>query len=891
MLGFSEEFIENSKVTKVWLNFTLSDGTPLEYHEDRVLFNGFVRDTSTTVDGEFTVGAAVTSKLSLHLDNSDDALSAYDFRGATVVAWLGGSKPSTVTTGLHPDEDVVEENQFTITGLTQEQLALFEVGGQVAFGMEDGYQDVWVETITAVSTTDNVTTITVEDEISISAAMYVSILVGEKVNAGRYYVDEYTYDGSNVSMVAYDDMCKFDVKATYTFPAYGVPLQTLLSAACTAAGLTLGNHPNWNRTPNVVLYKVPAQWDTMTWHDVVAAVAQICCCYAHIVYVPSPGTYTLALEWYDTSQLTSNQYDGGTFDTDTTPYSDGASLDGGSFNPWNTGDAVDGGAFGDRSGIHIVESPYDLTVDTDDVMITGVSVTLDPSDNKDAEDNTEPYTSTVGSAGYIVQISGNPLIVTTSQTGIVANYIYNHINGMRFRPLNASCVEDPSMEAGDVAIVTGRNANMYSCFLSRVTYSVNAATQVSCDAVSTMQNLKARYSEAQKTQAMTQQVWVRSVSTAERVMSGIVGALSTVMGLYDYSTTTASGTTYLFGNADTLAASDIRWRFTAGALMVSSDYGQTWNAALSANGIAVLQEVYAVKVNADYIETGTLTVGGTDKGLGSVIVKDSNDNVTITMDTDGIHHGKTGINDVTNTGFYLNDDGFIIGDGTTQRYMRVTPDGTVYIHDNPFYDQEESNVEDPSFFVEGPNKNGNIGQVAITSSGITVSEKVGNTVTDKVHISSDGNVYVLNATYPAIGSSAGTDGVIQTLQVRISTTNQYLGIRLDGGLTFGVNLWQSDESLKKDIKNSKVDAISVINQILHRSFEWKRNGAKISNGYVAQELEKVIPGSTYEVEQADGTSLKQIDSGAIIPYLSKAIQELSAKVDALEARLAELEGN
>lgn len=809
MLGFDQEFQNGtSRIAKVWLNFTLSDGTSLEFHEDRVLFNGFVRDTSTTVDGQFTVGAAVTGKLTLHLDNTDDALSRYDFRGATVVAWLGGEK----TDGTF-----------------------------------------------------------------------------EKVNAGRYYVDEYTYDGSNVSIVAYDDLCKFDVKATYTFPSYGVPLQTLLSAACTAAGLTVGNHPNWSRTPNVVLYKAPAQWDTMTWHDVVAAVAQICCCYAHIVYVPSPGTYTLALDWYDTSQFTPSQYDGGTFDTDTTPYSDGASLDGGSFNPWNTGDVADGGAFGDRDGIHIVGSPYDLTVDTDDVMITGVSVTLDPSDNKDAEDNTEPYTSTVGSAGYIVQLSGNPLIVTTSQTGIVANYIYNHINGMRFRPLNASCVENPSMEAGDVAIVTGRNENTYSCFLSHVTYSVNAATQISCDAASTMQNLKGRYSEAQKTQAMTQQVWVRSVSTAERVMSGIVGALSTVMGLYDYSTTTASGTTYLFGNADTLAASDIRWRFTAGALMVSSDYGQTWNAALSANGIAVLQEVYAVKVNADYIETGTLTVGGTGKGLGSIIVKDNYDNTTMTMDTHGLYHGKTGINDVTNTGFYLNDDGFIIGDGTTQRYMRVTPDGTVYIHDNPYYGDEEFISEDPSFFVEGPNENGNIGQVSVTSSGITVAEKVGNKVTDKVSLSVDGNAYV-HGVFPAIGSAAGTEDYIRYMQVMVSTTSQYLGVRLMNGLTFGATLWQSDKSLKKNIKDSDINALNIINQIQHRAFAWKRNNVKNPNGYVAQELEKVIPGSTYEVEQADGTSLKQIDSGAIIPYLSKAIQELSAKVDSLEARLAELEG-
>lgn len=117
--------------------------------------------------------------------------------------------------------------------------------------------------------------------------------------------------------------------------------------------------------------------------------------------------------------------------------------------------------------------------------------------------------------------------------------------------------------------------------------------------------------------------------------------------------------------------------------MVSSDYGQTWNAALSANGIAVLQEVYAVKVNADYIETGTLTVGGTDKGLGSILVKNQTDAVTITMDTNGLHHGKTGSTDYANTGFYLNDDGFIIGNGDDNLYFQALPNGEITIHDNP----------------------------------------------------------------------------------------------------------------------------------------------------------------------------------------------------------------
>ena len=904
MLGFSQSFQDGtSRVTRAWINLTLTDGSSLEYHEDRVMMNGIIRDSSTSVDGQFTVGAAVTGKMTVILNNSDEELSAYDFRGATMVVWLGGECP-VLKAGLHPDADVTEGTQFTITGLTSDELELFTVNTQLDFGITDGEHDFGRTYITAVSTSGGVTSITVHDAITITTSTFVSISQAEKVNAGRYYIDEYTYDGATVTLVGYDDMVKFDI------PCKDTTIGSIWHSALTPGWLI--NGISWYPEVGVHLYNsasslpnplgvaityAPAQLDTMTLHDVVSACCQLMGYYAHIIYVPSSGEYRLKLDWYNTSQLTANQYDGGTFNTDTTPYSDGATLDGGSFDPWNTGDAADGGAFGDRTGVHIIPSPYDLSVDTDDVLITGVSVILEPTDNINADDSTETYTKTLGTEGYIIQITGNPFIDTTAKADSVCTFLYNKINGMRFRPLSASVVENPAMEAGDVAIITGRNENTYGCFLSRVTYTVNAATQISCDAESTMQNLKARFSGAQKIQAMVQRVATeRAVSNAETAMIGVLTSYASSRGLYQYTETDPSGgTIYTYGNAPTLASSDIRWRISAGSIMVSSDYGQTWNSALSADGSAVMQSLYAVGINADYIEAGDLTLGGTTKNVdGNFYLKDAQGNLRVTMNKNGIFNGKTSINDTTNTGFYLSNDGLIIGDGDTERYARITPDGTVYIHDN-LYPSVSSNDDhivaaEPSFMVEGVNDNDNPGRLIISSSGIELEETVSGALHAIASMSADGNVYV-HGNFPAIGSGSGTDDYIKYMQVMVtSLTNQYLGIRLMNDFTFGVNLWQSDKRLKDDIKGSKVNALDVINNIKHRSFKWKRNGAVNNNGYIAQELEEVIPGAVYEVEQGDGAELKQIDSSILIPYLSKAIQELSAKVDALEARLAELEG-
>ena len=118
--------------------------------------------------------------------------------------------------------------------------------------------------------------------------------------------------------------------------------------------------------------------------------------------------------------------------------------------------------------------------------------------------------------------------------------------------------------------------------------------------------------------------------------------------------------------------------------MVSTDYGQTWNGALTPDGVAVLQQLYAVGINADYIVAGDLTLGGTSKNVdGHFYLKDASGNMMVTMDKNGIYHGKTGISDTTHTGFYLNDDGFIIGSGSDNLYFQALPNGDITIHDNP----------------------------------------------------------------------------------------------------------------------------------------------------------------------------------------------------------------
>lgn len=125
----------------------------------------------------------------------------------------------------------------------------------------------------------------------------------------------------------------------------------------------------------------------------------------------------------------------------------------------------------------------------------------------------------------------------------------------------------------------------------------------------------------------------------------------------------------------------------------------------------------------------------------------------------------------------------------------------------------------------------------------------------------------------------------------------YIEVLFTDNSAYGVNCWASDERLKSGIEDSEIDALDVIGKIRHRSFEM--SGVEYGLGYVAQELEEVEPGFVLKIPQSreagdmavfTGDYRYQVDERGLIPYLSKAIQELADKVEMLEARVAELEG-
>ena len=95
----------------------------------------------------------------------------------------------------------------------------------------------------------------------------------------------------------------------------------------------------------------------------------------------------------------------------------------------------------------------------------------------------------------------------------------------------------------------------------------------------------------------------------------------------------------------------------------------------------------------------------------------------------------------------------------------------------------------------------------------------------------------------------------------------------------------SDRRYKENIQDSTYGALNMIDSLKMRQFNWKksykRKGMHIDIGLIAQEVQEV---DNRFVDDSDEDSLGIYSTEFIYPLL-KAVQELSAKLTALEAQI------
>lgn len=447
------------------------------------------------------------------------------------------------------------------------------------------------------------------DACDFTKAQFV-VWVGKQLSKGTEWIQRGVYTANQpdsyngtIAISALDNMSKFEkpfsvfMGSVGAFNGTSVSVRTFLTELCKFCGMTWADGGDKSLDSK---FKFGYVGSGATCRQVLAYACQAVCVNASIM-----ADGRLRTAWYDSAPFEAeSDLDGGEFDA-AKPYATGASKDGGNFTDYSSCASADGGTFFTNKGVHRLFAFSNITVNTDDVVITGVSVTEQSITVDGATKNGS--TAKSGGDGYVLSIANNPLIIPGMGKSVVDS-IAAKVIGLRFRPFSGKHICVPSLEAGDCAYVIDRKQNVYRTYVTRVKYSVNGGMTVSCGAKSASRNSADNAGASTSAVVKARNELHQELGIRDETIKNLGETLANASGLYHTETKQPDGSTvYYLHDKPTTGQSKIIYKVTASGIGISTDAGKTYATGLSADGNAVLNRIYAIGINADYLTTGRIS--------------------------------------------------------------------------------------------------------------------------------------------------------------------------------------------------------------------------------------------------------------------------------------------
>lgn len=412
----------------------------------------------------------------------------------------------------------------------------------------------------------------------------------ETIKRGTYIVSKKPATASEISLSLLDKMHNADktYDSNLSFPC---TVKELLSECCQQCGITLGDamFPN----ADFQIQKVPSN---ATYRTAIGMCAGIAGGNARI-----DENDLLRIITFDKTFTNTAIYDGGTVKN----WTGGDNLDGGTLNPWTTGTVIDGGTL-NNNDYHALFSIQNLQYDVDDVVVTGV---------KYIEDETE-YMS--GQDGYVITID-NQLLSGNAQAGVEA--IGNQLIGLRMRPFSCDGIANGYATFGDPVEFIDTKNRVFRSFVTDIEFVFGGSTSWSCNAKSAEEDVS-EFTGGQ--QAVVEQVkkdTEKKLSAYDVKLKQMNELAANTLGFYYTEEVQADGSTISYRHdKPTLADSKVIYKTGVDGFFLSIDGGQTWKAGFDSNGDAVLNILYAIGIQSEWINTRGFTA------------KDNNGNTTLRID-------------------------------------------------------------------------------------------------------------------------------------------------------------------------------------------------------------------------------------------------------------------
>lgn len=505
----------------------------------------------------------------------------------------------------------------------------------------------------------------------------------------------------------------------------------------------------------------------------------------------------------------------------------------------------------DQEGVHIQElrNFNSLKIGTEDVVITGIRMKVK---GKTAE---EDQTFLCGKEGYLIEVE-NPLVAGQEQQ--LVDSIGQRLIGVHLRDFSGDHIAYPLAEFMDPVYVEDRKGRKYPSVLTDIDFTFFGITTLKNSAVSAIRNSSKFSSEASKTYEEARNLITNERKARDTAIENLARKLESSSGLYCTKDEQPDGSTiYYMHDKAKLSESMIIWKMTAEAIGISTDGGKTYPTGIDATGMAILNKIYVIGLNATYIKTGKL------------LVEDGDGNILFCVDM------KTG-EVLINKGILKVGSGFISTNGRFQLGPMSSRNGKlvngVYVDQDVYFDK--------AIFVDyGVELFGNNDSAAHTPYidfhlAESIEDQQTADYTARIEQSSSNVISMY-------GKRQGDGDTPQSCTLNVAVVNT-----------------ASDARLKDKVQYlDEETSLAFINKLRPAAYRYSADQDEMYHyGLIYQDVEPIIKSKNCALlgkflrweKQPDGKS-KQIEYGAL-GYI-ELISDLIGAVKALTARVEKLERN
>lgn len=257
---------------------------------------------------------------------------------------------------------------------------------------------------------------------------------------------------------------------------------------------------------------------------------------------------------------------------------------------------------------HDLKAIRRLKYDVDDILVTGV---------KYIENETEFLS---GEEGYVITLN-NQLLSGNGKKGV--EVIGKQLVGLKMRPFSCTSISNGYATFGDPVEFRNIKGKTFRSYATDVEFVFGGTTNFSCNAKSAEEEISEFANSNQALVEQAKEGMEEKLSAYDIKLQQMNELAANTLGFYYSEELQPDGSSIVYRHdKPSIKDSKVIYKSGTGGFFLSVDGGHTWKAGFDSNGDAVLNILYAIGIQSEWINTRGLTA------------KDNGGEITFRVDAD-----------------------------------------------------------------------------------------------------------------------------------------------------------------------------------------------------------------------------------------------------------------